>query len=296
MLPRIRKLIVGTDTGDASDFGKKVYRSFTRTLVQATHDNTKNVKEMIRFGRILWLHYTDELGPGKIDDTIALVKRRLASFRPPVEATPARMEQELLEYLDRKILSHVRSLTEEHLFALSVPLTREVSHQHDMPDRAKYLLLAAFLCQVNRPDRDKHLFSIEKNGRRRKAATENNTASEDTAFGTDTPAQPKSLRLRAFPLERMLSIFVSLVNLHQIEGSKDSLPEQETEQLFSLGDASLQQNLGYLQDLGMLHEQPATNLAEPIRFTGRRFWCELTESEALRLAESLQFPLTRYIL
>jgi len=285
------------DMQETEGFPPKVYRSFSRTLVQSTYDFTKNVKEIIRFGRTLWLRYTDPLHPGKIEETIGIVTRKLASFQPPVEATPERVEQEILGYLDRKMLPNVRSLTEKYLFALSAPLTGTLHEQHGMPERAKYLLLAAYLCQVNRPDRDKHLFSIEKNGRRRKSATESNTASEDTAFGADTTAQqPKTLRLRTFPLERLLSIFVSLVTLHQIEGHKDSLPEQEAEQLLSLGDVSLQQNLEYLQDLGLLHEQPATGPSEAIRLTGRRYWCELTENEAVRLAESLHFPLTRYIL
>jgi len=297
-LPRVRELMVGTgvDIQEKQGFQEKVYRSFTRTLVQSTYDLTKNVKEIIRFGRILWLRYTDPLHPGKIQEIVGTVTRKLASFQPPVEATPERLEQEVLAFLDQKMWSQVRPLTEEYLFALSVPLTGTVFQEHDMPDRAKYLLLAAYLCQVNRPDRDKHLFSIDKNGRKRKSVTETNTASEDTAFGTDSLPQPKTYRLRTFPLERMLSIFVSLVTLHQIEGHKDSLPEQETEQLLSLGDVSLLHNLEYLQDLGMLHEQPVTGPAEPIRLTGRRYWCELTENEALRLAESLQFPLTRYIL
>ena len=276
-------------------FQTKVYHSFVRTLMQSTYDLTKNVKEIIRFGRILWLRYTDPLHPSKIEGTLQTISRKLASFQPPVTGTPERVEQELLAFLDRKVLTQVRSLTEEYLFALSVP----IDHSHarnDMPDRAKYLLLAAYLCQVNRPDRDKHLFSIQKNGRRRKSATESNTASEDTAFGASAVAQPKSLRLRTFPLERMLSIYVSVVTLHQMANNKESLLEEDTELLLSLGDASLQQNLEYLQDIGLLHEQPATGHTDPIRLTGRRYWCELTEAEALRLADSLEFPLTRYML
>ena len=263
--------------------------------MQSMYDLTKNVKEIIRFGRILWLRYTDPLHPSKIDGTLQAISRKLASFQPPVEATAGRVEEELLAFLDRKVLTQVRPLTEDYLFSVSVPIHQN-DVQHGMSDRAKYLLLAAYLCQVNRPDRDKHLFSIQKNGRRRKSATESNTASEDTAFGADAMAQPKSLRLRTFPLERMLSIFVSVVTLHQMANNKESLPEEDTEQLLLLGDASLQQNLEYLQDVGLLHEQPATGPTDPVRLTGRRYWCELTEVEALQLAESLEFPLTRYIL
>ena len=292
-------MIVGIDentksTGDDS-FQAKVYHSFVRTLMQSMYDLTKNVKEIIRFGRILWLRYTDPLHPSKIDGTLQAISRKLASFQPPVEATAGRVEEELLAFLDRKVLTQVRPLTEDYLFSVSVPIHQN-DVQHGMSDRAKYLLLAAYLCQVNRPDRDKHLFSIQKNGRRRKSATESNTASEDTAFGADAMAQPKSLRLRTFPLERMLSIFVSVVTLHQMANNKESLPEEDTEQLLLLGDASLQQNLEYLQDVGLLHEQPATGPTDPVRLTGRRYWCELTEVEALQLAESLEFPLTRYIL
>lgn len=252
----------------------------------------------MRFGRILWPRYTVPLQSSKIDDTLSVITRKLASFQPPQEASPSRVEQELLTYLDSKVLSQTRSLTEECLFAVSVPPPTGQNIKHDMPDRAKYLLLSAYLCQVNRPDRDKHLFSIQKNGRRRKTTTESNTASQDTAFGTNPTAQPKSLRLRTFPLERMLSIFVSLVTLHQIDKSnnKESMPDEESEQLLSLGDVSLQHNLEYLQNSGLLHEQPATAPTDPIRLTTRRYWCELTQEEAHRLAASLQFPLTQYVL
>ena len=297
-LSHIRNLIAGTS--DCKDsFQEKVYGSFVKTLVQATYAVTKNIKEIIRFGRILWTRYIVPLQPEKIDETIRLIKRKLASFQPPIEATPDRVEQELLSFLDRKVLAQIRSLMEEHLFALSVPTTDNAEiDQHDMPQRAKYLLLASYLCQVNRPDRDKHLFSIQKNGRRRKSNTESNTASEDTAFGTNAMSQPKTLRLRTFPLERMLSIFVSLVTLHQLEANSnsESFQEDETEKLLSLGDASLQLNLEYLQDIGLLHEQPGTGPTDPIRLTGRRYWCDMTEDEALRLAETLHFPLTRYVL
>lgn len=290
------ELIVGKHSAWRKDsFQAKVYRSFVRTLVQSLYDLTKNLKEMIRFGRILWLRYTEALLPSNIDATLDLVHRKLASFQPPLEPTPVRIEQELLAYLDRKILSQIRQLTEEFLFAFSVPHTPPVE-AHSLPDRAKYLLLAAYLCQVNRPDRDKHLFSIQKNGRRRKSATETNTASEDTAFGNNLAnAQLKSLRLRTFPLERMLSIFVSLISLHQMDTDKES-SDEPVENLLSLGDSSLQQNINYLQRLGLLHEQPATGATDTIRLTGRRYWCDMTEDAATRLAESIQFPLSRYVL
>lgn len=263
--------------------------------MQSTYDLTKNIKEIVRFGRILWLRYIDPLQSSKIDGTLQSITRKLRSFQPPVKVTPERVEQDLLALLDHKVLPQVRYLTDEYLFALSAP-TKDIDTHLDMSERAKYLLLAAYLCQVNRPERDKHLFSIQKNGRRRKSVSESNTASEDTAFGVNVAAQPRSLRLRTFPLERMLSVFVSVVTLHQMANNKESLPEEDSEQLLSLGDASLQQNLEYLQDVGMLHEQPATGPNDLIRLIGRRYWCELTEAEATRLADNLQFPLTRYIL
>mgnify|MGYP001803590930 CR=1 FL=1 len=266
--------------------------------MQSTYDLTKNIKEIIRFGRLLWIRYTQPLQPSRIDETLAWILRKLASFQPPVKASSHRVEQELFTFLDRKMLSQVRSLVEEHLFALSVPTLGkqpQLSH-HDMPDRAKYLLLAAYLCQSNRPDRDKHLFTIQKNGRRRKSAVEGNSASQDTAFGTNANnGQPKSLRLRAFPLERMLSVFVSLVALHRMDPEKDAI-EEDAEILLSLGDDSLQRNIELLEREGVLHSQPSSGSTDPVRLSGRRYWCELTEDEALRVAESMQFPLSQYML
>jgi hypothetical protein len=94
----------------------------------------------------------------------------------------------------------------------------------------------------------------------------------------------------------MLSIFVSLVSL-QGEDSPTEIPsEKDTERLLSIGDVSLVQNLHLLQDAGLLHDHREGDNNGPVRFSGHRYWCDLTEDEALRLAETLDFPLTRYIL
>jgi hypothetical protein len=105
----------------------------------------------------------------------------------------------------------------------------------------------------------------------------------------------QSLRPRPFQLERVFSIFLTLVRLNPNKlGHFDDLDDEE---LQNLGSSRLNGDLSQLVDLGYLH---ATNFTgsmktERINFNGTKFWCSLTREEAIHIAKEIDIPLDNYI-
>jgi hypothetical protein len=247
----MEQLIVG-NTSISSTFERSVYDSFLDTIVQSMQSHTTDVKEILHIARSLW-----------------------PSYLQPLSSMDSEPSEKILSVLHRKILPSLRNELEHSLFSLRGNTDNNV---HKMSLWSKYLLLSAFLCQVNRADRDKHLFSIEKNGKRQRANT-NRDREEDIAFGKRTTQRPK-----AFPLERMLSVYVSLVGLNQ------------EDELGSLGSVAFFQSLANMRDIGLLHEQPMRTADQPLRLVEPRYWCSLTLEEARTIASGISFPLDRYML
>ena len=174
------------------------------------------------------------------------------------------------------------------------------------------LLLAAFVCQHNKADQDRKLFSIHGNGQRSKSKAAKNDIyggnDEDLAFGsTSTKStssarnlqqveQLRSLRLRPIPLERVFSIFVTLVRLNPNtgDGGDDDYEcdDEETNleaSMDDLGSSRLYRDLSHLMELGYL--QPATT-----NKGGNQILCSLTKEEALGIAKNIGIPLERYLI
>jgi Origin recognition complex (ORC) subunit 5 C-terminus len=328
--PRHCYLITGKSDGkDEEDpattrLQQKVYRSFINALIQSVYDSTTDLKEILRLGRLLWPQYVEPLQPDRIDKTLEAATSRCLSLiskkhdssdkkdgASAESLSSEEVEGQVLAILNQKILPQMRPFLAASLYTLSASAacaarSTAVSF-HDLPDLAKYLLLAGYLCQVNRPDRDKHLFSIQKNGRRRKSQALENTAAENVAMGLTQQQQQQHQqtvqripRLRSFPMERLLSVFISVVALNQESSSSTSNAAmsfiEQSERLQSLGNNTLGQLLTYLQSTGLLHEHPPRGPADVIRLSEPRYCCSLTEDDARRIAQTLKFPLERYLL
>ena len=241
---------------------------------------------MIRIGRKLFPTYIKPLSLSSFDKTVESARNTLTA-----EADDTSLQRAIISILDRKILPALRLELERGLWSLE---SRGDSSTvgHDLPLLAKYLLTAAFLCQVNRPDRDKYLFSIQKNGRRRRQDANRNDE-EETAFGPGgSHEQPKVFRPRTFPMERMLSVYVSLVGLNT-----SSAAFSGEERLRSLGGTAFHENFSLLRDIGFLLEYPPRQAySETIRMTEPRYWSPLTVEDAKAIASSMEFPLDRYLL
>lgn len=314
---RLRKLITGEQNTDlllnhpAAGFYDAVYASFLETLVQAMCDLTTDIREYLRIGRSLWPAYVLPCSPTNIHTTLERARKQAAcgngkSIASVANEDPHVLKREILLLLDQNIFPRVRNALEHGIGSLewdspgtidetnpqSISPTAENGH---VPAFADYLLLAAYVCQVNRPDTDKQIFSIQKNGRKRRRGNANNDQSaggtgEDVAFGFSFTDQ-NTHRARSFPLERLYSLYVNMINLNYC---KNSEPENGEDALRSLGTIEFDASVAFLIDVGVLHEYPSRSSTETIRLSQRSVWSSITKSEAQDAAKRVNFPLDRY--
>lgn len=320
----------------------KIVRLFWNTLIQSISDSTRNIYEFIRLGRALWPWFVAPLHPGAIRTTMEGVTNKLhiplSEISRPEHSR--QVEDEIANVLGTRFHQHVSSLSygEESLTCVSldeagliVPMkliasSRVAGRSNDrlkpcqgqQPCLRTCLLLAAFICQHNKADHDRKIFSTHGNGRRRKSRAKDDLYGgndEDLAFGSSTSGdaaqqrgeQLKSLRPRPFPLERALSIFVTLVRLNPAVTERATLLPlgtvtgrgEDLETLMdSLGSTRLHTDVQHLIDSGYLHRASfqGSIKAEQISLSNARFWCSLTKEEAIEIAEQLDIPLEKYLI
>ena len=269
---------------ETGSFRLQLYKSFCNVVVTAISDSTRDVNEFIRIARLLWPIYTKPLEPSQIEQTYSLIEKNKGEKEDTDDSIM------IVRYLDRKALIHFRPVLEKCLGVKSVSssthdsLAKQNPIDAAMSRMSRYMLLAAYLCQVNRPEQDRSLFSIAKNGRARKR-----TLNEDTISNSGSN-KPSSIRLRSFPLERMLSIHVSLVSLHETKKG----PGTRAWDAESLAQLQQAHDLNDLLERGVLQisgaETTSVKLSEP------RYICHVTSYQAHLVADGLRFPLDRYTL
>lgn len=227
------------------------------------------------------------------------------------------LQKELLAILDETFLPRMKRCLEEELFVLKGDDTHAsegssvASSDYDLPFLSKCLLLAAFICQSNKPDKDKALFTIQKKGKKnnRQGHRVGSNDAEGLAFGSSTLEQQrlKMLRPRTFPLERMLSVFVNIVGLI---GGEDKLrlltnsAADTRELLRSIGSTCFFENLARLREIGLLHEVQGNSTGggdgfasfDGINMMSTKYWCALNRDDAEALATTLDFQLTNFLL
>lgn len=241
----------------------------------------------------------------------------------------SKFQRAMIELLDRRIQPLLRNSLDRGLFVFAVdspnilfPNRRLAGEEEDdhrqpfdlannKPELLKYLLLAAYMCQVNRADKDRQLFSIQKNAKCSRKRS-NADIVEDAAFGVSSyqqlshyQQQPsiKTLRPRVFPLERLLSVFVSMVSLNARSTDDNSFGNSSQQGLRSstdfedslnnLGTIQFNELLVTLRDVGLLHEIQSDGV---VKMGQNNYWCSLTYDEAFAISKSINFPLERYIL
>jgi hypothetical protein len=287
---------------EKKSFFTKIVDTFFVSLVQFLSDSTRDMNNFVRLGRALWPVYIGPLHPNHIDATMASIQRKGGD---PYDRTDSRDETVVLAYLGQKFLHYTSTLSRDDITGLLLDssgtnLTRVPQRQRDieLPYLQSCLLLAAFICQHNRTDQDKKVFAAEGNGRSRKRNRgKMHQGDDDIAFSASAIElkELQSLRPRPFQLERVFSIFLTLVRLNPNKlGHFDDLDDEE---LQNLGSSRLNGDLSQLVDLGYLH---ATNFTgsmktERINFNGTKFWCSLTREEAIHIAKEIAIPLDHYI-
>ena len=312
----MKPLIAGNYVLETSrNFHDNVYKSFLETLVQGLSDFTSDIKEYLRLGRGLWPLYITPLLPENIASTVAFVhKSNIAKGKKSTNLHVTAIENDMLSLLDQRFFPHLRHALEYGLGVLSFDSSGTVTTTNrsctnggvrdDLPILVKYLLLAVYICHTNRQEKDRQLFSIERNGRKRRKTKEADNE-EEMAYGTTGSQQdaPKTMRPRTFPMERLYSLYVSIVSLNasksQAENrtsAREANDKDHPEILRSIGNIRFLETMTYLRDIGVLHDFPKRSPNDPIRFSQRNVWTTITQDEAQQIAKSINFPLDRYIL
>lgn len=289
----------------SNSFRLKVVRSFWNAVVQFASDSTRSIEEMIRLGRGLWPGYAAQLLPNQVRATLEHIAERLGVSVDDVqslEENKAKIEDELVRTLGTRFYTQLANLSKQHELA-TITLNEagdirsgctDASQQRDFDSDShsflrSCLLLASFICQHNSASNDRKVFSSRGNGQRRKS-----DAMEDIYGGNEEDmANGTTSRLRPFVLERVFSIFVTLVHLNPTSEEDDSDFLMD-----SLGSTRLQADLAHLIDIGFLHQSKYNGLlsGEQMNLGTARFTCSLTHEEAIALANRHGIPLEQYLL
>lgn len=278
----------------------KVVGAFTDSLVQFVSDSTRDITDFIRLGRSFWPVYIEPLGPHNIEKTLESVRKKMSTSN----RVDGDLGQEIMAHLGQKFFNHIGTMSGDVTrlfldspvivsaeFNVSLPKRGKRECKNNLPYLRSCLLLAAFICQNNRPDQDRKVFSIQGNGKRTNRTREKMQSSDNAAFASSSGElqQLKSLRPRPFPVERAFSIFATLVNLNPGKFCGSSLE--------SLGSTRLYEDLAQLVDLGYLHPASFTGLVkgEQVNLNNSKYWCSLAKDEAANIAKQIQIPLHNYI-
>jgi hypothetical protein len=284
-------------------FWNKALDTFLVSLVQFLGDSTRDINDFVRIGRFLWPLYIAPVQADNIDETLNTIRGRVSVT---VNNTDPSTGSKLLAYLGKRFLHYTAALSQDEITGLLIDSSRtgrwRVLKQQcdvDVPYLQSCLLLAAFICQNNRSDQDRKVFVAEANGKKRKRKRDTRQGDdEQVAYSSSTNElkQLHSLRPRPFQLERVFSIFATLVRLNPSKAG-DYFAGFDDEKLKALGSSHLHKDLSELVDSGYLHRTKFTGTIknEQINFNGAKFWCSLTREEATRLAKKIAIPLDNYI-
>jgi len=162
-----------------------------------------------------------------------------------------------------------------------------------LPHITKFLLLAAFLCQNKRSEKDVNLFTKKNTGKSKRKRT--NKAEDGSAFATSSKDLVQ--RQPSFPLERMLSVFYSI--FEQYGQPFMTFKEKGVPTTAQLGTERLFQNVSQLMEIGLLSLAGSAKSNERynqdlIALTDAKFSCLLTREEARIVSSNVGFPLEKY--
>ncbi len=327
----------------------KIVRSFWNTVVQFASDSTRDIRDFQRLGRALWPSFVAPLHPSVLKTTLMAATNKLGFGADGLTRESLsdkqrylKIEDEIVRILGNKFYPVVSSLTSGNdsltLLALGedgrlpIVLSQNSAGNDSIakivcdtnvgttmsvpqPYLRSCLLLAAFVCQHNKADRDRKLFSVHGNGRRRKSKAKDDIYGgndEDLAYGSTNATmhcrgrtskvdgqqlqqveQLRSLKLRPVPLERIFSIFVTLVRLNPGYGGGLEEDKDDESIIDDLGSTRLYTDLSHLIDLGYLHVAKGS---QPLQTAPSRIICTLTREEALDVSKRIGIPLERYLL
>jgi len=231
------------------------------------------------------------------------------------------IDRETLEKLGQYLRPHLLRVLPHCLlrpgraFVSALP-SLEPTYQK-LPYLAKFLLLAAYLCQKNKADQDRILYTNQRTGQRQKTKNINNQSESLThASSQRSQRELRMERMTSFPLERMLSVFSSICNKYAMEKNdrihthnNSSGDDRDRDggasiNVSHLGNVSMMNCLSELRQHGHIQEASSSgsrnmgdeNLAYSRSMTSAKFICTLSDKEAIVMAKNVNFPLNDYLL
>lgn len=279
----------------------KVIDGFLTSLIQLLSNSTNDINEFVRIGNSLWPFFIQPLHPNTIAETMRSLEAKTVDES---------VDRDVLGFLGRRFLKEIGNFSHEltrlplnsqHLDVSPLAVPKQPFRISDLqlPFLRTCLLLACFICQNNRAEHDRKVFSAHGNGKRKKVRKGNDKRDDEVAYAATSGGLDhlKSLRPRSFLIERVFSIFVTLVRLNP--DSVPHVPWRTTEELMvdTLGTTRLYDDLRQLIDLGLVHPVAFSGdvKGEQINMNGAKVWCSLTVLEASHLAQTIGIPLDSYL-
>jgi Origin recognition complex (ORC) subunit 5 C-terminus len=301
--PTLLKRIIGPSmlASYNDPFVRLVVKSFLNVLVQSLYGSTRDLKEMIRLGCSLWPKYVLPLHSAKLRETLESVRKMCPSVKSSGLSLKSH-SKEIVSFLDVQILPQMRQCLEASIYCLCadsplsysrVAANNSQAELENMSYLTKCLMLAAFICQTNRADKDKQLFTIQKNGKKNNGNKRKNPG-EDLAYGAAKRGASKLYRPRMFPMERMLSVFVSIVGLNKDQRSRGDRSIDYAILPANTGSADFFESMSHLRDIRVIHDKETPS--EAVNLVAPKFWCSLTREEADVVAKSVSFPLEQFLI
>jgi hypothetical protein len=292
--------------------------SFVPSVISTTHD----MIEIIRLARLLWPAYIEPV-ENCDDDTIEELMRQIVdclngddssamtcksilesscnlcqySTSTGLESTDLNLlKQQLSEKLDRNIRETMRGLLTRTIMMPGrvLPTKDGTPYVERLPYITKFLLLAAFLCQNKRKEQDTNLFTTENTGKSKRRRV--NKTEDGTAYASSS--KDLTQRQPLFPLERMLSVFASIIGQYG-HSHYMSYKEVGVTTVAQLGTTHLFHNVTQLMTTGLLRKNGKATFDDKDEYDlletmSAKFSCTLSRDDALVIASSVGFPLEKY--
>ena len=303
--PHLRQLVMADiedeDSCSVTDRSilRQLHASMVEMIVQSVEGITRDTREFIRLSRISWPIFLDPLFKRQDvrDEFLSQLKEGNSTLKGTIVA---KLGQHFQPYIKRLISDCLLQPGK----TLTLSCNDSTSFSSSLPYLSKFLLLAAYLCQNNTPDKDQTLFTSQRVGRRKKSnANQNDNLSH--ASNPITQRTLKSERMNAFPLERMLSVFSSICNKYGYDIDSDSLKsivgKERSLDIDTLGSISLFQNIAELKAMGLLEEVGSNSAFEGSKIysrsvTSTKYICNVSRIQVDSIANELNFPLVEHLI
>lgn len=292
--------------------------SFVPSVISSTHDIT----EIMRLARLLWPEYTAPLdksntyddpalvslmwqvisslyredeslnGPCSIDSNCTFCQKLSTGADDALVENINMLKQRLSEKLDRNIRESMRKLLSNTVMMPGRVLTKQSQHPYAgrLPYITKFLLLAAFLCQNKRSEQDANLYTKQNTGKSKRRRA--NKPGDETAYAASS--KDTTQRQPSFPLERMLSVFYSIIDQFG-QNHYMTYKEEGASVAAQLGTERLFRNISQLIATGLLSTIGSAkynhNLMDK---TDAKFSCNISRDDTRVIATSVGFPLEKY--